>query len=103
MEKFLVTGGAGFIGSNICKKLVSQGCFVRVLDNLLTGKKSNLADIMDKIEFIEADMGDDQIARSSMKDIDIVLHQGLCPRSLAAWTILPLRTNIAWMRLLHFY
>ena len=79
MEKFLVTGGAGFIGSNICKKLVSQGCFVRVLDNLLTGKKSNLADIMDKIEFIEADMGDDQIARSSMKDIDIVLHQGALP------------------------
>jgi nucleoside-diphosphate-sugar epimerase len=58
MEKFLVTGGAGFIGSNICKKLVSQGCFVRVVDNLLTGKKSNLAAVLDKIEFIQADMGD---------------------------------------------
>jgi len=61
MEKFLVTGGAGFIGSNICRKLVSQKCFVRVVDNLLTGKKSNLADIIDKIEFIEADMGDERI------------------------------------------
>jgi len=79
MEKFLVTGGAGFIGSNIAAKLVSHGCFVRVVDNLLTGKKSNLADILDKIEFIEADMGDEKIARKAMKDIDVVLHQGALP------------------------
>jgi UDP-glucose 4-epimerase len=79
MEKFLVTGGAGFIGSNICRKLVSEGCFVRVVDNLLTGKKSNLADIIDNIEFIEADMGDEEIARSAMKDIEIVLHEGALP------------------------
>jgi len=79
MEKFLVTGGAGFIGSNICRKLVSQGCFVRVIDNLLTGKKSNLADIIDKIEFIEADMGDEHKARSAMKGIDVVLHEGALP------------------------
>ena len=79
MERFLVTGGAGFIGSNICKKLVSQGCFVRVIDNLLTGKKSNLADIIPRIEFIEADMGNEGIARTAMKDIDVVLHQGALP------------------------
>jgi nucleoside-diphosphate-sugar epimerase len=79
MEKFLVTGGAGFIGSNICKKLVSQGCFVRVVDNLLTGKKSNLAAIADKIEFIEADMGDEKIARTCMESIDFCLHQGALP------------------------
>jgi UDP-glucose 4-epimerase len=79
MEKFLVTGGAGFIGSNICRKLVADGCFVRIVDNLLTGKKSNLADIINNIEFIEADMGDDTIARSAMKDIDVVLHQGALP------------------------
>ncbi len=79
MERFLVTGGAGFIGSNICKKLVLQGCFVRVVDNLLTGKKSNLKDFIDKIEFIEADMGDEEVARKAMKDIDVVLHQGALP------------------------
>jgi len=79
MNKFLVTGGAGFIGSNICRKLVSQGCFVRVLDNLLTGKKRNLAGIIDQIEFVEADMGDWQTARAAMKDIDVVLHQGALP------------------------
>jgi len=79
MEKFLVTGGAGFIGSNICKKLVSQGCFVRVVDNLLTGKKSNLADVIDKIEFIQADMGDSEVAQSAVNDIDVVLHEGALP------------------------
>jgi len=79
MERFLVTGGAGFIGSNICKKLISEGCFVRVVDNLLTGKKSNLTDIIDKVEFIEADMGDEEVAHSAMKDIDVVLHQGALP------------------------
>lgn len=79
MEKFLVTGGAGFIGSNICKKLVSQGCFVRVIDNLLTGKKTNLSGILDKIEFIEADMGNPDAAKSAMKSIDVVLHEGALP------------------------
>ena len=79
MDKFLVTGGAGFIGSNICRRLVSQGCFVRVVDNLITGKKSNLADVIDKIEFIQADMGDSEVAESAMKDIDVVLHQGALP------------------------
>ncbi len=79
MDKFLVTGGAGFIGSNICRRLVEEGCFVRVVDNLLTGKKSNLADIIDKIEFIKADMGSASVARSVMKDIDVVLHHGALP------------------------
>jgi nucleoside-diphosphate-sugar epimerase len=79
MDKFLVTGGAGFIGSSICRKLVSQGCFVRVVDNLLTGKKSNLAAVIDKIEFIEADMGDSEVAQSVVKDIDVVFHEGALP------------------------
>jgi UDP-glucose 4-epimerase len=79
MDKFLVTGGAGFIGSNICTKLISQGCFVRVIDNLLTGKKINLAAISDKIEFIEADMGNPDAARAAMKGINVVLHQGALP------------------------
>jgi len=79
MERFLVTGGAGFIGSNTCRKLVSQGCFVRVIDNLITGKEKNLADIINKIEFIQADMGDENAARLGMKDIDVVIHEGALP------------------------
>jgi UDP-glucose 4-epimerase len=79
MDKFLVTGGAGFIGSNITRRLVEQGCFVRVIDNLLTGRKSNLADCIDRIEFIEADMGVPAVAADAVKDIDVVLHQGALP------------------------
>jgi nucleoside-diphosphate-sugar epimerase len=79
MEKFLVTGGAGFIGSNICRRLVKERCFVRVVDNLLTGKRSNLAPIMDKIEFVEADMGEPEVARRVCKDIDVVFHEGALP------------------------
>ena len=79
MERFLVTGGAGFIGSNICRELVSQGCFVRVVDNLITGKKSNLADVIDKIDFVEADMGDPEVARKVVEDVDVVLHEGALP------------------------
>jgi nucleoside-diphosphate-sugar epimerase len=79
MMKFLVTGGAGFIGSNICRELIAQDCFVRVVDNLLTGKKSNLDSIIDEIDFVEADMGETEVAQSVMKDIDVVLHQGALP------------------------
>jgi nucleoside-diphosphate-sugar epimerase len=79
MEKYLVTGGAGFIGSNICRRLVAERCSVRVVDNLLTGKRGNLAPIMDKIDFIEADMGEPEVARRAMRDIDVVLHEGALP------------------------
>lgn len=79
MQKFLVTGGAGFIGSNICKRLVAQGCFVRVVDNLLTGKRANLTPIMDKIEFVEADMGVPEVARAVVQGIDVILHEGALP------------------------
>jgi nucleoside-diphosphate-sugar epimerase len=79
MGKFLVTGGAGFIGSNITHRLVEQGSYVRVVDNLLTGKKANLAAVIDRIEFIEADMGDPAVAAEAVKGIDVVLHQGALP------------------------
>lgn len=79
MDKFLVTGGAGFIGSNICRRLVKEGRFVRVIDNLLTGKKSNLDDIIDRVEFVEGDMGDYETACRVLEDIDVILHQGALP------------------------
>ena len=79
MQKFLVTGGAGFIGSNICRRLVAEGCSVRVVDNLLTGKRVNLAPIMDKIEFVEADMGVPDVARAVVQGIDVILHEGALP------------------------
>jgi UDP-glucose 4-epimerase len=92
MERFLVTGGAGFIGSSLCRKLVKEGCFVRVIDNLITGKLSNLAGVMDKIDFVQADMGDPAVARTAMKNIDVVLHQGAVP-SVPRSVVDPLTTH----------
>ena len=79
MNRFLVTGGAGFIGSNLCRALVAEGCFVRVVDNLLTGKRENLDGLGDRIDFVEADMGDRDVAYAVTQDIDVVLHQGAVP------------------------
>ena len=57
-RKYLVTGGAGFIGFHLVESLVTQGQDVRVLDNFLTGKRENLADFIDDIDLIEGDIRD---------------------------------------------
>lgn len=78
-ERYLITGGAGFIGSNLAEALVNQGHFVRVLDNFSTGKKENIAGIMDKIELINGDVRYLNTVTEAMKDIDYVLHQAALP------------------------
>lgn len=78
-ERYLVTGGAGFIGSNLAEALVEQGHFVRVLDNFSTGKKENIAGIMDKIELINGDIRYLNTVMEAMKDIDYVLHEAALP------------------------
>ncbi len=86
MENFLVTGGAGFIGSNLVKALVSQGEKVRVLDNFSTGKKKNLMDVLDRIELIEGDIRDVEVVNRSVQGVDYILHQAALPsvpRSIA--------------------
>lgn len=85
MANYLVTGGAGFIGSNIVEYLLKQGDSVRVLDNLATGKLQNIAPFKDKIEFIEGDIRDEDVLAGAVKDIDYVLHQAAMasvPRSI---------------------
>lgn len=79
MAKYLVTGGAGFIGSNIVKKLLENGERVRVLDNLSSGKIENIKPFLDKIEFINGDFTDLKIAKKAVKGVDYVLHQGAIP------------------------
>ena len=82
---WLVTGGAGFIGSNIVEELVGLGQNVRVLDNYSTGKRENIAPFLKQIELIEGDIRDEEICRLAVKDIDYVLHQAALasvPRSL---------------------
>ncbi len=79
MANFLVTGGAGFIGSNLVRYLLQRGHNVRVIDNFITGKRENLADVMNKIELIMGDIRDEETVGSAMRDMDYVLHQGALP------------------------
>lgn len=73
MKKFLVTGGAGFIGSTIVRALLEQGDFVRVLDNFSTGKRENLAGL--KVEMVEGDLRDPSAVAEAVKGIDIIFHE----------------------------
>jgi UDP-glucose 4-epimerase len=76
---YLVTGGAGFIGSHICTALVGRGERVRVIDNLLTGKRANLAHLSGKIEFIEASITDENAIRQAVEHVSVVFHQAAIP------------------------
>jgi len=79
MPTYLVTGAAGFIGSNIVEELVKRGERVRALDNLSTGYRRNLEPLMDRIEFIEGSVTDDALLRRAMEGVDYVLHQAAIP------------------------
>ena len=79
MAMYLVTGGAGFIGSHIAEALVKRGESVRVLDNLLTGKMENLAGFLPRLEFVEGDIRDLDACRRAVEGVDYVLHQAALP------------------------
>jgi len=77
--KFLVTGGAGFIGSNIVEELLKQGHSVRVLDNFSTGKRENLKEFNSDIELLEGDIRSYHIVRQAVNGIEVILHQAALP------------------------
>jgi UDP-N-acetylglucosamine/UDP-N-acetylgalactosamine 4-epimerase len=83
---YLVTGGGGFIGSNLAEALVSQGGTVRVLDNFSAGKRENLRfPGSEKVEVIEGDIRDIDACRAALKEVDFVFHEaalGSVPRSI---------------------
>jgi len=79
MELYLVTGGAGFIGSNIVQRLVSEGKQVRVLDDFSTGKRENIAPYMNKVELVEGDLSDLSVCKAAVSGVKFVLHQGALP------------------------
>lgn len=86
MAKYLVTGVAGFIGSNIAQALLDRGEEVRGIDNFCHGRMENIASILNRIEFLEADIRDFEAVRAASKGVDYVLHRaalGSVPRSLA--------------------
>jgi nucleoside-diphosphate-sugar epimerase len=78
MASYLVTGGAGFIGSHLSEELLRRGQRVRVADSLITGKRRNL-EHMPQIEFLEGDLADSAVAERAVKGIDYVLHQAAIP------------------------
>jgi len=93
-DLYLVTGGAGLIGSHIARRLVSDGAKVRVVDNLSTGLIERLQNCAGSIEFIRADLAHVRVSDDVVQGVDYVLHQAAIPsvqRSVAD----PLSTNRA--------
>ena len=85
MARYLVTGGAGFIGSNLVRYILDKGEEVVVLDNFATGKRENLAEVADRIELIEGDIRDADTIRRAAGGCKAILHQaalGSVPRSV---------------------
>src|SRR4026209_449127 len=78
MAHYLVTGGAGFIGSHLSEELVRRGHRVRVADSLITGKRAHLAHISG-VDCLEGDLADLEVARRAVDGMDYVLHQAAIP------------------------
>jgi nucleoside-diphosphate-sugar epimerase len=79
MALYLVTGGAGFIGSALVRRLLELGERVRVVDNFSTGLRANLAEVRGRIELLEGDLADEAVAREGAVGADYILHQAAIP------------------------
>ncbi len=78
-KTYLVTGGAGFIGSHLVEHLVRAGARTRVLDDFSTGRRENLAAFLDQIELLEDDITDPEACRRACQGVDVVFHQAALP------------------------
>ncbi|MCZ6655421.1 MAG: SDR family oxidoreductase [Planctomycetota bacterium] len=79
MAHYLVTGGAGFIGSHIVRRLIADGHRVRVLDNLSTGNMDKLADVIDRVEFVEGDLRQEADCQAACAGVEMVFHEAALP------------------------
>ena len=77
--RVLITGGAGFIGSNLADELIRQGAKVSIIDNLVTGARENLEEIRGEFDFVEGDINDPQSLQRAIADVEIVFHQAALP------------------------
>ena len=77
--KCLVTGGAGFIGSNLAGELIEQGAKVTIIDNFVTGFRENLEEIKGDFDFVEGDLNDDKSLIKSLEGVEVVFHQAALP------------------------
>jgi nucleoside-diphosphate-sugar epimerase len=93
MALYLITGGAGFIGSHLTEELARRGAAVRVADNLVTGHRRNLAHVPG-VEFLEGDLADQDFAARAVRGADYVLHQAAIP-SVPRSVIDPVASNRA--------
>lgn len=73
--KFVITGGAGFIGSHLAKSLISEGHRVTIIDNLNTGKIENLKEILNQVDFVKGDIRDMELLKNKLKDAEGVFHE----------------------------
>ncbi|RMG09190.1 MAG: SDR family oxidoreductase [Acidobacteria bacterium] len=78
-DTVLVTGGAGFIGSNLAEELIRQGAKVKIIDNLITGFRENLEEISGDFDFIEGDINDDRALEAALEKVQIIFHQAALP------------------------
>src|SRR5690349_15526865 len=92
MAQYLITGIAGFIGSSIARGILAQGDQVRGIDNFSTGKRENIAEILDKIDFREADLADLDRVRDACRGVDYVYHEAAIP-SVPKSVVDPLGSN----------
>jgi nucleoside-diphosphate-sugar epimerase len=77
--KVLVTGGAGFIGSNLAEELIRQGADVRIIDDLSTGFRENLDEIEGSFDFVEGGLNDSELLRDILQGVEVVFHQAALP------------------------
>ena len=79
MDKVLVTGGAGFIGSNLADELIARGARVTIIDDLTTGFRENLEEINGDFDFVEGDINDDDALSRAIEGVDVVFHEAALP------------------------
>jgi nucleoside-diphosphate-sugar epimerase len=76
---YLITGGAGFIGSSLARALLARGDSVRIIDNFSSGKRENLADIADRVQVLAADILDDAALARAVEGVEVIFHEAAIP------------------------